>query len=346
MKRSHIHPAGQFDSFRAELPRLQGNLLGETQERDIGAWWPAGLQPNGLPLVVCLASYLNTGPSLTGWRAFGETLPERLDRLYGEGRLGPVTVVFIDSYNRLGGNQFVNSPIIGNWCDALADDLIPLIEARYGCGGAGRRGVFGHSSGGFGALHNLAMRPDVWSAAASHAGDCGFELVYKSELYKALRVLAGYDFKLDDFLDQFWLQEKPKGDQISALMMLAMAASYDPSDDRQDHLRLRLPVTLDTGEIIPARWANWIAHDPLSFAAARRDAFASAAFLYFDCGTQDEYNILYGSRRLSQLFSSHNIAHDFREFDGGHGTIGPRYEVSLPLMVSTLSCAERSLHID
>lgn len=337
LRRFAVETTSSLDVFMIELPRLVENRLGESATREIAVWKPHDADARGLPLLICLASYLNTGPSLVGWRGFGETIPERLDRLYEEGKLLPAIVVFIDSYNRLGGTQFVNSPIIGRWSDALADDVVPQIEMRYGCGGPGKRGLFGHSSGGYGALYNLSHRSDVWSAAASHAGDCGFELVYRNELPKTLRVLATYDFDLEAFLSEFWQQEKPKGEQISALMMIAMAASYDLSDDINDYLGIRLPVTSDTCEFIPERWDQWLSFDPLSFVPTKIDSLANAKALYMDCGRQDEYNILYGTRRVSQFLSNSGIKHSFQEFDGGHGTIGPRYEVSLPLLVTALS---------
>src|SRR5205085_8671747 len=43
---------------------------------------------------------------------------------------------------------------------------LPSIEQRYGCGGLGRRGVFGKSSGGYGAITHALRHSDVWSAAA------------------------------------------------------------------------------------------------------------------------------------------------------------------------------------
>lgn len=337
MQRPSATPPSPLDQFDLDFENLKGNLLGDPSKRTVEVWWPADQKPKGLPLLICLASYLNSGPSLTAWRLFGETIPERLDRIYNEGTLLPFVVVFVDSFNRLGGTQFVNSPIMGNWVEALADELVPAIETKYNCGGAGRRGLFGHSSGGFGALYNLAKRPDIWSAAASHAGDVGFDFVYRNDLPKTLRVLSTYDNDIKKFLNAFWAQEKPKGEQISALMMLAMAASYDPSDHKGDPYGIRLPVTWDTCEFIPERWQKWLSYDPIHFVEEKADIFKAAHAVYIDCGRQDEYNMLYGSRRVSKILDHAGAAHRYEEFDGGHGTIGPRYETSLPFLLNALS---------
>ena len=65
----------------------------------------------------------------------------------------------------------------GAWEDYLLREMLPEIEQRFGCGGAGRRGVFGKSSGGFGAMvHAMRHGGTTWAAAACHSGDMGFEL--------------------------------------------------------------------------------------------------------------------------------------------------------------------------
>src|SRR6516164_5844480 len=43
--------------------------------------------------------------------------------------------------------------------------------------------------------------------------------------------------------------------------VFAMAAIYDP--DPTQFLGMRLPVTLDTCEVIEERWANWLRQDPV-----------------------------------------------------------------------------------
>ncbi|MEP2943082.1 MAG: alpha/beta hydrolase-fold protein [Hyphomicrobiales bacterium] len=337
MQRPTATSATPLDRFELNFESLEGNWLGDPSKRLVEVWKPEGVATKGLPLLICLASYLNSGPSLTAWRLFGETIPERLDRIYNEGILPPCVVVFVDSFNRLGGTQFVNSPVMGNWVEALADELLPAIEKKYDCGGKGNRGLFGHSSGGFGALYNLAERPDIWSAAASHAGDVGFDFVYRNDLPKTLRVLSGYDNDIAKFLEAFWQQEKPKGEQISALMMLAMAASYDPSNDENAPYGIRLPVTWDTCEFIPERWEKWLSFDPIQFMEEKADTFKSAHAVYIDCGRQDEYNMLYGSRRVSKSLTKAGVAHTYEEFEGRHGTIGPRYETSLPILIKAMS---------
>src|SRR3546814_18590004 len=99
----------------------------------------------------------------------------------------PVVVAFPDCFTRLGGNQYINSAATGPWEDILLQEVVPLVEQRFGCGGAGRRGVFGKSSGGYGAIAHALKHADFWAAAACHSGAMGFELCYLPERPAPLR---------------------------------------------------------------------------------------------------------------------------------------------------------------
>ncbi len=79
-------------------------------------------------------------------------------------------------------------------------------------------------------------------------------------------------------------------------MMLAQAASYDP--DPTQPYGIRLPVTLDTCEFIAERWQNWLNWDPLVLVESRADGLKKLKTLYIDCGDVDQYNLVYGARRM------------------------------------------------
>ena len=70
---------------------------------------------------------------------------------------------------------------------AAMQEAVPVVEKTYGCGGKGKRGLFGKSSGGYGAMVHALMHPDFWSAAASHSGDMAHELCHLPEFPGVLR---------------------------------------------------------------------------------------------------------------------------------------------------------------
>src|SRR6266581_1983445 len=149
--RKFIGPMGSVNRLVIDSEVLKGNLFGDPTSRAVDVYVPAGHDGGGLPLLVDLVGITSSGLSHTNWSAFQENMPERLDRLIGEQRLPPVVVAFPDCFTRIGGNQYVNSAATGVWEDFLIAEMLPAIERRFHCGGDGRRGVFGKSSGGYGA---------------------------------------------------------------------------------------------------------------------------------------------------------------------------------------------------
>ena len=90
--------------------------------------------------------------------------------------------------------------------------MLPAIEQRFGCGGTGRRGVFGKSSGAYGAITHALRHSDIWAAAACHSGDMGFELCYLPDMPAVLRALAGAENSIEKWWQQLEAAKKhPEG---------------------------------------------------------------------------------------------------------------------------------------
>lgn len=316
---------------------LANNKLGDPTDRLCPVYIPHGCKGDGLPLLVDLAAYTSSGLAHIAWRNFGENLPRRLDRLIASGRMLPAVVAMPDCYTALGGNQYLDNQVIGDWEQFLIKDMLPAIETRLGCGGPGRRGLFGKSSGGYGALVNAMLHGDVWSAAACHAGDMGFDLVYLPELPSLLRHLARYEGDAAAFLDGMRGIEQPSGADVTALMLLAMGVSYDP--DPGAPFGVRLPVDPHSCEIIAERWDAWLAFDPLTMASRHVAALSGLKGLWIDCGLDDQYNLLYGARRLSRELGRLGITHHYAEFPGTHSGIDFRLDQSLPFLAKALTGA-------
>ena len=333
--RKFAGPAGSVSRLAVESTVLKTNMLGDPTTRDVDVYVPAGHDGRGLPLLVDLVGFTGSGLSHTNWVGFRENLPERLDRLIGEARLPPVVVAFPDCFTRLGGNQYINSAAMGAWEDFLLHEMLPTIEQRFGCGGDGRRGVFGKSSGGYGAITHALRHADIWSAAACHSGDMGFELCYLPDMPAALRALSGVDNSIERWWQQLESAQKHPEGAFKVFNVLAMAASYDP--DPTQYLGMRLPVTSDTCELIDERWANWLRHDPVVALESQSDNLRRLKALYLDCGDKDQFNLLYGARRFVRRLNELGIAHRYEEFADNHTGVDYRMDISLPFLVEALN---------
>ena len=338
MRRNQKHPQGEVRTLWLDSKLLENNFLGDPVRRRIDIYLPHDHKGENLPLLVDLVGFLSGGPVHSNWKSFSENLPERLDRLIAEGSMPPVVVAMPDCFTRLGGNQYINSSVMGPWADVLMKEVVPLVESECGCGGPGRRGVFGKSSGGYGAMVHALFYPDFWSAAACHSGDMGFDLLFTCEFPGFLRSLARYGNDIKAWFTEFEQKAKHKGSDFETLLMLAMCASYDP--DPSAFLGIRLPVDPHTCELIPERWHNFLRWDPLTIAAEQGRGLKQMKALYFDCGNTDQYNLVYGARRMHRLLKAQRVMHVYEEFPDDHSSIDYRMDRSLPMLARALE----SLH--
>jgi enterochelin esterase-like enzyme len=335
MRSDRNAPKGRTHTLVLESELLRSNLLGDPTTRDVPVYLPAGHDGSGLPLLVDLVGFTAGGPAHLNWKNFGENLPERLDRLIAAGTLPPVAVAFPDCFTRLGGNQYINSAATGPWEDILIQEVAPLVEDRFGCGGPGRRGVFGKSSGGYGSLLHALKHADFWAAAACHSGDMAFELCYLPDMPSTLRALDKKDGSIEKFITDFEAGPKWPGSDLHILMSLAMCASYDP--DPEAFCGVRLPVDPRTCEVIPARWANWLNWDPLTLAEKDAAGLRRLKALWIDCGSEDQYNLVYGARRLHRSLTAQGIDHVYEEFPDNHSSVDYRLDRSLPFLAKALA---------
>jgi S-formylglutathione hydrolase FrmB len=247
----------------------------------------------------------------------------------------PVVVPMPDCYSSLGGNQYLNSSAVGFYADYVVKELVPFLSARVNvCDKRAGRGVFGKSSGGYGALVHAMYYPETWGGVAAHAADMGFDWVYRPAFPKTAEVLSAVGGDAYRFLRNFWLKKSPGSPDYATLMTLAMAASYDPGGDADD--AIQLPFDLHTCELDPARWEQWLSHDPVNLVESYAQQLASLHLLYIDVGNRDQYNIQYGTRSFIKRLEKLGIEHHYEEFDGTHSGMDWRLDNSLPMLAKTL----------
>lgn len=326
---------GRLDVVLVESNALRDNLLGDPHTRQVAVYLPEGYAESSAdyPLFIDLAGFTGSGLKHLSWQAFGESLPQRIDRLVESGAMGPVVLAMPDGFTSLGGNQYIDSVALGHWERFAFEDMIPAIEARYRVRrGREHRAVFGRSSGGYGALIYGMRHADQVAAVACHSGDMNFDILYRGDMPRTLDVLARHDRDISRFLEH--LAQKPKigGDEFHALMILAMAATYDP--DKAAPSGIRLPVDLHTATLDVAAWQRWLAHDPLTLieSATVQANLRRLSALFVDCGSFDQYAIHYGTRALVRRLDAFGIAHTYEEFPDNHSGIDYRLDRSLPVL--------------
>lgn len=361
------HSAGRVVTLSHESHVLRDNPLGDPFERVVTVYLPAAYDQkryakHRFTVLYDLAAFTSSGPAHLNWRNFDENLVQKLDRLIADRAMPPVIVVFPDCFTRLGGNQYINSTAIGRYADYLNDELVPYVDQAFRTdGSAQHRGCFGKSSGGFGAVRLGMSRPDIWGAIASHAGDAHFDFVYGAEWPGVLTHLQNFrqpelkagrqrikpqanpgsdDGRVKRFLN-YVASSHPNGERplsspdVMTLMLLAMAATYDPNPDAPNGFNL--PYDLTTGQRIEKRWRQWLSHDPVNLVRKNKARLAKLQGIYIDCGWRDQFHIHYGSRQLSLQLQEAGIKHRYEEFSGTHSGIDHRLDISLPFLAKALA---------
>ncbi len=320
-----------------ESAALQGNRLGDSSRREVAIYLPPNYEPSRrYPVLYMLSSHGRTHHYYVNWNQWDETMPQRLDRLIGSGVMPPVIVAIPDCWTRFGGSQFMDTPI-GNYASFLLQEVIPAVDARYSTiVDRDHRGVFGHSSGGYGALVHAMKHPDIFGGVASRAPDSYWEYTAipgLARLHAQLEKWGGYE----QFINDIPTIRPKKGDFWMAIHTIMECMAYAPNP--QTPLGFDSPIDLETGELIPEVWERWLEHDPVRMMdqPEHQAALRQMHTIFLEVGTYDEYHLQVGARIMHRKLTSMDVAHQFEEFPDGHGSTSYRYDVSLPILAQALS---------
>jgi S-formylglutathione hydrolase FrmB len=268
---------------------------------------------------------------LTGFR---KTFPELADDLFTRGEAPPAIVVWVDAFTSLGGSQYLDSPKVGRYHTYLCDELVPFVDANYRTAAAREhRGIAGKSSGGYGAMVNAMLRPDLFGGFATHAGDALFELCYQPEFALCARSLRDeYDGSWDRFWEDF--QGRPALTKESDKWLVneyCMAAVYSEGE---------LPFDDGTAELKPDVWRRWLEWDPVRMVPRHADALRSMKAIYIDAGTRDEYFLDLGAEAFRRALADIGVTDVACEtFDAAHGGIDYRYPIGIRYLAERLTPA-------
>src|SRR5450755_2744115 len=211
--------AGRIDEHTITSEVLRGNPLGDPNERPLLVYVPPGYTGH-------VAMWRNRSP-------FRQPFTETADAVFARGEAPPAIVVYVDAWTAYGGSQFVDSPGTGRYHSYLCDEVVPWVDGHYRTlADAGHRAIMGKSSGGFGAMITPMLRPDLFGALATHAGDALYEYCYIPGFATAVRQLRRYDGDIwrwwDDFSSRVAFTKEEDG---SLLGLLGVAACFSAHED-------------------------------------------------------------------------------------------------------------------
>ncbi|HEX4698199.1 MAG TPA: alpha/beta hydrolase-fold protein [Actinomycetes bacterium] len=337
----HGDLAGRIDEHVIDSQLLRDNRLGDPAQRPLWVYTPPGYDGDAAaryPAVYVIQGYTGHVQMWANRTPFRQPFTETADQVFADGTAPPCVVVYVDAWTTYGGSQFVDSAGTGRYHSYLCDEVVPWVDARYRTiADRESRAIMGKSSGGFGAMITPMLRPDLFGALATHAGDTLYEHCYLPDFADAVRHLRGYDGDIwrwwDDFRSRPALSRK---EDESLITVLGCSAAFSPGEDG----RPVLPFDPRTGVVDEAQWARWLAWDPVRMVERYADALRGLRAMWIDAGDEDDYHLDLGAQAFRAELTRIGVGDEnvfFEIFPATHAAIDYRYPLSLAWLAHRLA---------
>lgn len=321
-----------IELLKVESKALTGNPLNDPAQRDVIIFKPDEIK-NEAPLLIGLAGFGGGARSFLNYSPLSTNFTDVVDKLRKSGDLHDSIIAIPDCFTSLGGNQYLNSDAVGYYEDFIVKEIVPELKSRFE---TGKTGVFGKSSGGFGAYTLSIRNPGVFQGFADHSGDAGFEYCYFSDFpdsIKEFRRAGG----VKKWFEEFSMNaNKSKKKYMAPLNTLAMAAFYSPNKN-SGNMSIDLPFSIETGELLDDVIETWKKFDPARNISENLDKLREMKAIYMDVGSEDEFRINFGMSKMHRILDDNSIEHFFEEFEDGHFNVSYRYEQSLAYLAERLA---------
>ncbi|HKY98255.1 MAG TPA: alpha/beta fold hydrolase [Gemmatimonadaceae bacterium] len=293
-------------------PSLAGNLIGDTNRREVTVYLPPSYSKNRAkryPVVYLLHGFAADHRAFMAGVYTNMNTRLSMDSLIREGLVREMIVVTPNARNAFDGSFYRNSVTTGNWEDFVYRDLVSFIDKRYRTiRNRSGRGIAGHSMGGYGALWVGMRHPETFSAIYALSPCCLRDFGAVSQ-----RGVGPWKAALR-------VTEKPQilKAGFTADLLLALAAVYSPNASKPP-LFIDLPNRIEGDSIVevPDIAAKWLA-SPMTFISQyapnlRRTAIA------FDAGRQDALkDIPISVTMLDSALTELGVPHTAELYDGDH----------------------------
>jgi S-formylglutathione hydrolase FrmB len=333
--------AGSLQRLVVESQLLADNPLGDPVRRPLYVYLPPAVEPGSdrqLPAVYVIQGLTGQLDMWLSRSSLELNFVERLDAMFSAGECADAVIVMVDAWTSRGGSQFINSAGTGRYMDYLCDEVVAFIDDRYPTSAdRDHRALSGKSSGGYGAMVVPMLRPDVFGAFASHAGDALFECCYQPEFPLVARTLRDhFDGSWEIFLERLSAADHLDFDRYGApLNVYAMGCCYSPDLERPGHPLI--PFEISTGRLIDDIWRQWLEFDPVRLAPEHGEALRSMGRIYLDAGRGDEWYLDLGAQAFAAELAKLGVGYTLELFDGKHGGLGYRYPGAIRELVTALS---------
>ena len=315
---------GTLDKIKVHGKALEGNLEGDSPDRDVFVYLPASYASNPnrrYPVVYFLHGY--AAHAETYWNSL--SVPSAADAAGSE-----MILVLPDAFTVYDGSMFSNSPTTGDWETFIANDLVTYIDGHYRTiADRSARGLSGHSMGGYGTVRIGMKRPEAFGALYAMSSCC--------LLQDAQQLLPGQPAAGKQAPPAADAKGKQGRGGALAKALQSQAAAWAPNPQNPPEY-FDLPTK--NGELQPLVAAKWTANSPLLMVDQYVPSLKRYRAIAIEVGTRDPFLNL--NTQLDQALTRLGVQHKFETYDGDHGSrIKARFaENLLPFFTANLTPAK------
>ena len=300
---SNAQNVGKIVSQFIDSKALQ-NTGGENPRRRISVYLPPQYEASDkrYPVIYYLHGFM-------GNDNINPTMKMILDRGISAGKIRPYILVIADQYTLFEGSFYSNSPLIGNWEDFTAKELVAYMDSHFRTlPNRESRGIAGHSMGGYGAFKIAMLHPEVFSITyALSPGLLAFvkEFGANSTSYKEVQ-----NIKTPEELKKTYY---PK-------VLVACARAWSPNPSKPPFY-CDFPFTYEGDKLIVNQVVveKWEANMPVYMVDKYADNLRKLTAIKMDWGRNDAPRFPIQVGTLSQRLENLGISHFAEEYIGDHG---------------------------
>ncbi len=322
------------EHIKVHSPAIEGNLEGESADRDVIVFLPPSYNSNKhrrYPVLYALHGYSIGAEQWT----HEIHVPQTIEGAFAQGAKEMI-VVLPDSKTGYNGSMYSSSVTTGDFEQFIAHDLVAYIDAHYRTlADRSSRGLVGHSMGGYGATRIGMKHPDVFGSLYIMSPCClsprpsgpppGMDEQKWLDSEKQFETaVAGMKSAADSASMQFFQRAQ-----------LASAAAWSP-DPKNPPLYLDLPMK--DGVPQPAVLAKWTANSPLAFIDQYIDNLKQYHAIAEDVGDQD--GLRFDTQKLHEILDNYGVQNTFEMYHGTHtSAVADRFQNHVMPFFSQNLCA-------
>ena len=301
-------PVGRVERIKVHSPAIEGNLQGNTADRDVLVYLPPSYDSSRsrrYPVVYQLHGWLPGGEQWAGMIDF----EAGTNRALASGASKEMIVVVPDSLTIHGGSMYSTSVTSGDFEGFIARDLVAYVDNHYRTlAKRESRGLSGHSMGGYGTWRIAMKYPELYSSFYAMSSCCLSP--YSAEgggMAEAAKIAT--------------LEEAAKA-PIFTRVQLTLASAWSPNPAKPP---LYYDFPIENGELQPLVLAKWNANVPLATIDQYVPSLRKYAAIGIEVGTQD--GLSGDNEQIADVLTRYGIDRVYETYEGNHtNKVAERYE--------------------